>query len=273
MVEYFKTPFPRPKNNKTNVLWIFLIGVLCSLFIIVFKPFNIKNTTGTLQDYLILFSLGILFSSSIYVWEFVVPRLLPKSFIKWTLGKAISWYSLMMLFVGALMFLYKSYLGGFTDFTFKEYLFVCGRVFLISITVSFFVLGLINYLQKSRISSIAANESCFVKFSNDDVIQLYFNEILYIESDENYVDIHLLKNGERRKEVIRSSLKNIEGQLVYPISPIYRCHRKFLINFKYFEVEDASSRSMTIRLKDGETTIPVSKQYVMQIGQLLINRH
>nr|WP_297916115.1 LytTR family DNA-binding domain-containing protein [uncultured Allomuricauda sp.] len=273
MIQYFETPFPRPKKNRTNVLWIFLIGVLCSVFIIIFKPFNIENKTGALYEYLVLFSLGILFSSSIYVWEFVVPSLFPKSFKKWTLGRAILWYSLMTLFVGALMFLYKSYLGGFSDFTFKEYLFVCGRVFLISTTVSFFVLGLISYTQKSKISSIASNESCFVKASNGKVTQLFFHEILYIESDENYVDINLLKNGERRKEVIRSSLKNIEDQLVYAISPIYRCHRKFLINFKYFEVLDSSTRSMTIQLKGGGTILPVSKQYVTQINQLLINGH
>ncbi|MEM6737446.1 MAG: LytTR family DNA-binding domain-containing protein [Bacteroidota bacterium] len=270
MIRYFETPFPRPKNNKTNVFWVFLIGALCSVFIIIFKPFHIENTTGALYEYLLLFSLGILFSLAIYVWEFFIPSLFPKSFKKWTLGKAILWYSLMMLFVGALMFLYKSYLGGFRDFTFKEYLFVCGRVFSISITVSFFVLGLISYIEKSKISSIASNESCFVKAPNDKVIQLYFNEILYIESNENYVDIHLLKNGKRRKEVIRSSLKNVEDQLVYAISPIYRCHRKYLINFKYFEVVDSSSRSMTIQVKGDETTIPVSKQYVTQIRQLLI---
>ncbi len=273
MIQYFETPFPRPKNNKTNVFWVFMIGVLCSFFILIFKPFNIENNTGRLYEYLVLFSLGILFSLSIYVWEFLIPGLFPKSFKKWTLGRAILWYSLMLLFVGALMFLYKSYLGGFRDFTFKEYLLVCGRVFLIGITVSFFVLGLINYVQKSKISSIASNESCFVKASNNKVIQLYFNEILYIESDDNYVDVHLLKNGERKKEVIRSSLKNIEDQLVYAISPIYRCHRKYLINFKYFEVVDSSSRSMTIQLKDSETTLPVSKQYVTQISELLPNRH
>lgn len=272
MIRYFETPFPRPNNNRTNVFWVFLIGVLCSVFILIFKPFNIENTSGALYQDLILFSLGILFSLSIYAWDFVIPGLFPKPFKKWTLGRAIVWYSLMMLFVGALMFLYKSYLGGFSDFTFKEYLFVCGRVFLISITVSFFVLGLISYLRKSNISSLASNESCFLKAPNDRTIQLYFNEILYIESDDNYVDIHLLKNGERSKEVFRSSLKNVEDQLVYAISPIYRCHRKYLINFKYFEVVDSSSRSMTIRLKDGETSIPVSKQYVPQISQLLPTR-
>ena len=273
MIQYLDTPFPRPKNNRKNVFWVFLIGVLCYVFILIFRPFNIVNTIDALHDYLFLFSLGILFSLAIYVWDFVIPGVLPKSFKKWTLGKAILWYSLMILFVGASLFLYKSYLEGFTNFTFKEYLFVCGRIFLISITVSFFVLGLFSYIQKSKISSIASNESCLVKTPNAKVIQLYFNEILYIESNENYVKIYLLKNGERKKEVIRSSLKNIEDQLVYSISPIYRCHRKYLINFKYFEVVNSSSRSMTIQLKDGETTIPVSKRYVTQISQLLINRH
>ncbi len=273
MIRYFETPFPRPKRDTKTVFWIFFIGVLCSVFILIFKPFNIENTTGALYEYLILFSLGLLFSSSIYVWDFVIPGLFPKSFKKWTLGRAILWYSLMILFVGALMFLYKSYLAGFRDFTFQEYLFVCGRVFLISITVSFFVLGLISYFQKSKISSLASNESCFIKASNDEVIQLYFNEILYIESDENYVDIHLLKNGERSKEVIRSSLKNVEDQLVYATSPIYRCHRKYLINFNYFDVIESSSRKMTIQLKGGQTTLPVSKQYVKQISKLLTTRH
>lgn len=272
MIQYLATPFPRPKNNKTNIFGVFLLGVLCSVFIIIFKPFNIANTTGALYEYLLLFSLGVLFSLSIYIWDFVIPALFPTSFKKWTLGRAILWYALMMLFVGALMFLYKSYLGGFRDFTFKEYLFVCGRVFLISFTVSFFVLGLVSYLQKSKISSIASNESRFVKASNGREMQLFFNEILYLESDENYVDIHLLKNGLRKKEVIRSSLKNVEDQLVYATSPIYRCHRKYLINFKYFDIVDASSRSMTIQVKEGETTIPVSKQYVPQIKQLLTNR-
>ena len=273
MIQYFEAPFPRPKSNKTFIFWTFLIGVLCSVFIIIFNPFDIANTTGALYQYLLLMSLGVLFSVSIFIWDFLIPSLFPKSFKKWTLGKAILWYSLMIFFVGALMFLYKSYLGGFSNFTFNEYLFVCGRVFLISTTVSFFVLGLINYGRKSELSSIAANESCLVKAPNDKEILLYFNEILYIESDENYVDIHLIKNGKHNKEIIRSSLKNIEEQLVYAISPIYRCHRKYLINFKYFKVVDSSTRSMTIQLIGEETTIPVSKQYVPQIRKLMINRH
>lgn len=272
MLKFLQTPFPRPKNSKTNIFWVFAIGVLCSIFILIFKPFGIENATGDLFEDLILFSLGLLFSVSIYIWDVLIPSLIPGKFKKWTLGRAVLWYSFMMLFVGGLMFLYKSYLGGFRDFTFQEYIFVCGRVFLISMTVSFFVLGLISYFRKDKISAIASNESRLINAPNAKPIRLNFKEILYIESDDNYVDIHLLKNGERSKEVFRSSLKNMEDQLVYSISPIYRCHRKFLINFNYFEVVDSSSRSMTIKLKNSETEIPVSKQYVSQISKLLTTR-
>ncbi|MEM9053367.1 MAG: LytTR family DNA-binding domain-containing protein, partial [Bacteroidota bacterium] len=209
---------------------------------------------------------------SIYLWDFLSPSLFQSKFGRWTIGKAVLWYSSMVLFVGGLMFLYKSYLGGFRDFTFEEYLYVCGRVFVISVTVSFFILGIINYFRKDKISSISSNESCLVTAPNSKPIRLYFNELVYIESDDNYVDIHMMKNGTLHKEVFRSSLKNMEDQLVYSISPIHRCHRKFLINFNCVEVVESSSRSMTLRLKNGETLIPVSKQYVSKISQLLTNR-
>lgn len=269
MIQRFDTPFPRPRYTWKSVFWVFLVGVLCSAFILVFKPFNIENTSGALLQYFHLFSLGLVFSFSICVWEFGIPSLWPRAFDKWTLARAISWYSLMMLFVGALMFLYKSYLGGFTDFTFKEYLLVCGRVFLIGTTVSFFVLGLVNYVRKSGISSIASHQSGLIKTPDGKVIHLYFEDVLYMESDQNYVDIFFLKDGARTAQTIRSSLKNVEDQVVFALSPMYRCHRKYLINLQSFEILRSNSRSMVIRSKDGETTIPVSKRYVGKIRRLL----
>jgi len=216
--------------------------------------------------------LGILFSVSIYVWDFLIPSFFPNPFKKWTLGKAVLWYSLMILFVGGNMFVYKSYWAGFNDFTFQEYLFVCGRVFLISLTVSFFVLGFINYVSKRQLSTLSPNDSVLVTLPNSKPVRLFFKEILFIESDDNYVDIHVLKSGHRKKVVLRSSLKNIEEQLGFATSPIFRCHRKYLININYFEIHSSNSRSMRVQLRKGETQIPVSKQYAPQINKLLLTR-
>ena len=263
------TPFPRPKNSRKNILWLFAIALSTSLFILIFKPFDIENRTGVWYFNLIIFGLGMIFFLSIYIMEFVVPRLLPKLFLKWSLGKAIVWYAWLILFVGAIMFLSKSYLAGFRDFTWTEYLFVLGRISGIAITVSFFVIGIFNYFNRKNFSMMTSNEDYLITAPNTKPLSLNLNDLMYIVSDDNYVDIHMEVDGVRKKLILRSSLKNIEEQIVNPISPIFRCHRRHLINFEYFKVKNKTSRNMIIQLKKYEDEIPVSRQYVDSLVKLL----
>jgi hypothetical protein len=272
MIAYFYTPFPRPKNSRKNVFSLFLFSIICNIFILIFKPFDIENQTGEFLNYLLLMSLGLVFFLSIYIMEFLVPTLFKKAFEKWTLGKAILWYTWVIFFVGASMFLYKSFLGGFRDFTIKEYFLVTGRVVSISLVVSFFVLGLISYVNRKQISLVSNNVNYQITSPEAKPLRVNLKEILYIESDDNYVDIHLLKQGKRSKEVFRSSLKNIENQLVNPVSPIHRCHRQFLINIQHFEIQKKTSRSMTIKLLHGDDIVAVSKKYMEPISELLQTR-
>lgn len=263
------TPFPRPKSSRKNILWILAIGLSCSVFILIFKPFDIENQTGEWYVDLIIFSLGIVFFLSIIIIEFLVPKVIPKLFENWNFGKAILWYAWVILFVGAIMFTYKSYLGGFRDFTWIEYLLVLGRILVIGITVSFFTLGVLSYLNRQRFSLISSNENYKIKAPNSKSLRLNLNHVMYIVSDENYVDIHMEANGKRNKIVFRSSLRNIESQIVNSLTPIYRCHRRHLINIKFFKITKNTSRNTTIQLINYDDEIPVSKQYVHLIVSLL----
>jgi len=267
------TPFPRPQPSKRNLFWLLLIGFGCSLFIILYKPFGIQNVNGQWYYDLIILSMGILFILSILLLEWGIPIFFPKSFQNWTFGKAILWYSSMILFIGAVIFLYKSWWGGFHDFTFIEYFLVMGRVVIIVITVSFFVLGIFSFLNRQKISLVTNKEEYSITSQNGKSIQLQLKNILYIESDDNYINIHLESEGIRKRVLFRSSLKNIEAQIVHPLSPIYRCHRGYLINIAYFKIQKMTSRSMTIYLKNYSDEIPVSKQYADDIKQLLHVRH
>jgi len=262
-------PFPRPKNSRKNILWVFVIGLSCSLFILIFKPFDIENQTGEWYVDLIIFSLGIVFFFSVYIMEFLVPKVLPKPFERWILGKAIIWYTWVILFVGAIMFTYKSYLGGFRDFTSTEYFYVLGRILGIGITVSFFALGIISYINKKRLSLISSTENYSIKTPNSKPLRINLNHVMYLVSDDNYVDIHIEANGKRKSLVLRSTLKNIESQIVNPLSPIYRCHRRHLINIKYFKIKKNTSRNTSVQLIKYDDEIPVSKKYANFIVSLL----
>ncbi|MBW1296658.1 LytR/AlgR family response regulator transcription factor [Aquimarina litoralis] len=269
MFKLLYTPFPKPKMTIKNVIWVFLTGFLGSVFVILFKPFNITNQTGVWYFNLIAMSMGVVFSFSIFFMEFLIPKLFRKFFKKWNIGKALLWYSLVILFVGAAMFLYKSFLGGFRDFTFNEYIMVIGRVLGIGVIVSFFVVGIFSYFNRQSIASISSKELYRITSANSKPLDINLNEILYIVSDDNYVDIHKVENGKRKKVVFRSSLKNIEDQIVNPISPMYRCHRRYLVNINSFTIKNDKRRNTIIKLKDFEDEIPVSEKYYTIIVNLL----
>ncbi|MDW3652827.1 MAG: LytTR family transcriptional regulator DNA-binding domain-containing protein [Bacteroidia bacterium] len=264
-----KTPFPRPRWNKKNLLWLSLIGMSCSLFIILFKPFGIENVNKQWYYDLVILSMGILFIGSYLFIEGLIPKLFPGLYKNWSLWKAILWYSLVMLFTGGVLFLYKSFLAGFSDFTLSEYFFVIGRTALIILTVSFFSLGLYQYFNRKTLSVLSSSEAYVLTSSLGKSLNIYPKDILYISSDDNYVDIHYLQDGLRKKEVLRASLKNVEAQVVNVMNPIYRCHRSYLINADQVEIQNSSSRNMRLSLKGYEDEIPVSRQYVDRIKKVL----
>ena len=267
--DYLKTPFPRPARSRKNLLWVIVVGLSASFFILLYKPFGIENTTGELYVDFVIFSLGILFIFSVLFMEWLMPVIFPKWFRNWTLGKALLWYTLVLVFIAIVNFLYKSYWSNFMEFTWIDFLMVLGRTFVISITVCFFVLGIWQYFNRRKMALISANETYNVTTLNSQQLKLNLKDTLYISSDDNYVDIHYLSGGERKKIVLRSSLKNIEGQVTNPLSPIHRCHRRYLINIAHFIVKDSRSRSMLLGLKNHPDEIPVSKQYARGILNLL----
>ena len=268
-LDFLYTPFPRPKKSRRNLILLLLVGIGASLFILIYNPFDIRTDTGQWYLDLVIFGLGVLFIVSVLFMEVLIPALIPGPFRKWTLGKALLWYALVIVFIAAANFLYKSAWGNFREFSWNDFFLVLGRTMVISFTVCFFVLGIWQYLNRNKITSLLANESYQVVTQSGKTIDLKLNDILYIGSDDNYVDIHYLADGKRQKIVLRSSLKNLEEQLVNKLSPIIRCHRQYLINYRYFEIENMSSRSMLLKLKNHQDEIPVSKQFVKAVKKTL----
>ncbi|TSE11245.1 LytR/AlgR family response regulator transcription factor [Aquimarina algiphila] len=268
MIKFLHTPFPRPKKTYRNIFNVFLLGFIASVFIIFFKPFRIEHN-GLWYFKLILIGMGVVFSLSIYIMEFLVPLLFKKLFQKWTLVKAILWYTWMILFVSGVMFIVKSFLAGFNDFTLVEYLNVIGRISGIGLFITFFTLGIVSYFNRQKISLLSSKETYQITAPKVKPIKLNLDEVMYIMSDDNYVDIHIISNDKRDKIIFRSSLKNIESQIVNPLSPIYRCHRQYLININFFKIKNSKSRNTSIELKKFQDEIPVSNKYYSTILSLL----
>ncbi|MEM9857429.1 MAG: LytTR family DNA-binding domain-containing protein [Bacteroidota bacterium] len=264
-----KAPFPKPEFSKQKVIWIVILGLGCSLFILFYNPFEISSQTRDFYLKALIFNLGIIFSACIIFMEWIIPKAFPKAFKNWNIGKALIWYTLVILFTGTIIFLYKSFLGGFSEFGLMDFFYVFGRVVVISFTVAVAVVGISQLFNQKRIATLISGENFQIQTADGKSINISLNDILFATSDDNYVDIHYLENEDRTKVILRSSLKSIEAQIVNPISSIYRCHRQYLINTERFKIVKASSRSMTLILNEYADEIPVSAKYVDTIKQVV----
>ncbi len=97
-------------------------------------------------------------------------------------------------------------------------------------------------------ADIILQDSIFVK-EGKMFIKVPFDDILYMEQDRNYVEIHTLT----RVHPVRSSLKDFITNL--PPRKFFQVHRSFIVNVSCITAINSDS----IRLKEKE--IPISKTF------------
>lgn len=85
--------------------------------------------------------------------------------------------------------------------------------------------------------------------------------ILYVESAENYVNICYLNKDKISRYLLRETLKRMEES--FAGTGIIRCHRCYMVNFDKVKVIRRDKDGLKLELDTPDTTdIPVSKSYV-----------
>jgi hypothetical protein len=94
-----------------------------------------------------------------------------------------------------------------------------------------------------------------------DKLSLTPDQLRYVESVGNYVNVYWLHTGVLQKTVLRSTLKEIDATLAsYP--DFLRCHRAFLVNLRAVSHADGNARGYQLTLTDVPNYIPVSRSFV-----------
>lgn len=114
-----------------------------------------------------------------------------------------------------------------------------------------------------------ANEFLILMAENDkDKIELKPEELLFIESADNYSNIVFYRNNKINKQLLRGSLKRIESQITFPF--IVRCHRSYIVNLKLINHIKGNAQGYRIDFKmDLNDTIPVSRNYSKSLFERL----
>lgn len=97
--------------------------------------------------------------------------------------------------------------------------------------------------------------------SGKDRLSLLPNQLIYVESVGNYVEVHWLNFMFPQKTVLRSTLKDIEAALADQ-PQFFRCHRAFLVNMRAVNHATGNARGYQLTISGSSREIPVSRSYV-----------
>ncbi len=86
------------------------------------------------------------------------------------------------------------------------------------------------------------------------------DQLLWIDSADNYIKIHYLNKGKIASYMVRNTLKNIENEFAF--TSLVRCNRSTIVNFDKVKILRKEQDSIFLGL-DNESVpdIPVSKTY------------
>jgi hypothetical protein len=108
----------------------------------------------------------------------------------------------------------------------------------------------------------------FVSENCTDALKLQVADVVYIRSADNYVEIVYQDTDSYKKKLIRNTMKSIEQQ-IKSFSNFIRCHRICIVNTHFIEKLYKSQDNYWICLKGYDEKIPVSRQYLLRIKEMI----
>lgn len=289
MAEYTSIFFQKiPKyllTKQNQTLMVLFVSLFAVIFINIFKPFGSEDwmTKGrfTPTEYLlwstILVSLGM---SIVAISRVIMYHYSKKTVHSITILKYALWVIVELLLLSAsftVLALITSYGGASRDpmEIYKNAL--QNTIFIMFIPYLIFIMYL-SYQDKSAKlrtimeESLGNKSTSFIAFHDDrGILQLSVakENLLYIESADNYISTWYLKNGQLKKQLIRITLKDLSQQLAD--TNIVRCHRSFMVNLDQIKVLRREKENLFIELGyPGLKEIPISKTYGEEVLKRIV---
>lgn len=261
-------------NKRNNVKTIIFTALFALLFINLFQPFGSRSWYPDISDtkYFVFSSLIILTGMLVVVVSRVILIFCSKKrslyywhYSIWVLCEIIAmaiFYTLFSILIP------KDGINREVTEIFERSLYNTALVLLLPYTITWLYL---SWKDKSRLLEIIEQENsqnkqtktliAFHDEKGDLKISIMLENLLYIESADNYATIFYINKQSRSHYMIRNSLKWMEENLIKD-TPLVRCHRSFIVNLDKVKILKKEKSGIMLEL-DAENSpdIPVSKTY------------
>ena len=259
-------------SGASTIMHSLIVPLFVLIFTIYYRPTGVYNVLQ-MEDYSFAFNATILFCIvlvSISItrgWLYLIGKYKEIShsvYLLWCIGETLT----ASLFVSLYIVLMNN---GTTPF-FE----IAGSSFITMMATciypyGFLWLGLELYAKNNEEDSPAEDNS-LIRFY-DEYRKLRFviapEAVIFIKSEDNYVQIHYLDKNRTKKFILRSSMRALEEDLGK--HGLIRCHRSYFINPAYIRIVHRDSAGLIVAdlNQDGYESIPISRKYQDAITKLL----
>jgi len=269
-------PYMYEKNNVVRL--ILFTATFALLFINIFKPFGARDWYKISDLKFFLFASLIVLVGMLVV---VLSRIIMLSFVKknsltyqqygvWVLAEILSmsmFYALFTKFI-PVENANRDFMQIFYDSTLHAAL-------ILLLPYSFFWMYLSWHeknlllenikLEDKNIDLPKKNMMAFPDEKGEIKISIILENLLFVDSADNYATIHYLNKSKVSHFLIRNSLKWMEENLTKD-SPLVRCHRSYIVNLDKVKVLRKTKDGIYLELDAINTPdIPVSKTYYERV--------
>lgn len=276
---YLNLRFPAMTTYGAAILLSVSGTAIVMLFFMFFQPFGMHSIEGSYRLLTMgLFALPYFPFILIYCCLVVFLIKLKNYEMKWLLKHEIISNGLLVLIIGIVNFflLVPVMDKQYSLITFFDIIAITVAVMLFPIVVLMGI-DLIRFQYREKLISALKNEYStdsivgernkdqtimLLGLNKDESIELNPDKLLFIQSQGNYVEIvEETGSNQLNKEILRTSLKNIESQLSENPN-IQQVHRSFLVNISRIEGARGNAHGMLFSLGASKIHIPVSRKFV-----------
>ena len=284
IIRLLKKKYPQNYVIKNPFIGTFILLLICIGFIIIYKPLGLSKSRFLGYELTMVVYFFVLLGPLIGVIKILKSTNYFSDAKEWTLIKEII-SILIILFVMGIGAYFAAFLlenpeNRWNLSTFFDSLL---KVFKIGIVpLLFFTFIKYPYLITTDIVqnytpnplSPADTEELIHIISQlkKEELSFYPSQLIYAESDGNYVVFYLEMDNQLKKRIVRNSISNVEQQLS-TFTFIMRTHRAFIINMNKIKTKKGNSLGYHLLLLGTDAEIPVSRQKTRDFDRLLKQRN
>ena len=278
LIFFIRQPYPFGGDFGQKLRQNAGIGVFVALFLIVFQPFGAAmwQIPGKIV-YLAGFGL-VSFIVPTFVQSIVLAWLgKDKAEAIWTVGRETGLYIAILVLVALGNMLYSNIIG-ISKISFSALTAWVGIVALVAIfpimagiLLRYERFVMLNQKEAAVLEDqlqhfhreqlpLQTKRLVFSAENGRDRLELAADDLLFIESADNYSNFTWIQNGQIRRQLLRGSMKRFEDQIGENM-PILRCHRSYIVNLNHIEHITGNAQGYRLVLARFGMEVPVARNY------------